>query len=205
MLEKLKNFISKDNNKFYLIILLLLSIIILQFINFNKINKHISRQKQIKYKIIPSETNLFVNLDREIEKMQKVKKRILSEVEKNIFFEGSEEELISENDNNIPNKLNNELITSKNFLYKPETKYLKDKKEFHFILNVPSEIKKNNIKVFFKNNMLRIDIEQQTITKKSNFSNSYKQIFTTPKTKVSFKDIKVNFENNRLLVVIPII
>lgn len=112
------------------------------------------------------------------------------------------------NNNFIKNfeKSEKEIINSKkkrNFVYNPQIK--QDDKNFELILKLPRDIVKEDIKVDFVKNNLTINIEKNIKKDYSTFKTSFFESYYISETKATIKDVKIDFKDNTLNVVVPII
>lgn len=220
--ETIKSYKNKIDLKVILILILLIVIGILLFNQNKKIDRlyrnadsvqiegiDIPRLRKLEERphkefIGKIRGDFFENLDKDMKEMDSIKQRIKNEMD---FYFNSDKSLSSKEA-----KSGNDLTIKKdNNIINLETKenYNVKEKLFTLEISLPKGSKKEDLKVSLSNSILYLEISKsETITGdkiKSKDSFSSIKILTIPETKATTKDIRKNFNNGTVTIIVPII
>ena len=214
MSEKFNNFVENTGNRFCTVSSLMIIVIILQVIILCKLS-YINEAKQIERPNIARFNNniekirrnsllkhkkFFKDFDKEIEEMRKNRERILFEIDSMLDNDDMLFDQGIKYNNNPQQQKTTKKQYSREFVFRPKIK--ETEKDFTFKMNLPKDIKKNDIKTSFKDNMLNVQIEKREQGKGYFYFNSFNEMYTL-QSKATENEIKTELNDGILTIIVP--
>jgi HSP20 family molecular chaperone IbpA len=199
--EKVKSFLKNSEFKFWTIAVLLLTIVGFQA------DLYLKTRKMRKF--VHKKFDVFANNKEERAELEKFRRRFDDDFSKVEHLEhrkvGTAEGVRKNFDKNTDKANRQKVQRDGAFVFRPRAAYKEEEKNFTVTFKTPKNLKLEDIKVKFDNSVLTINIEENKSTDNGFYYESFTQTYTTPVTKATINDVKTTLENNRFVVIVPII